>query len=95
LLCLPIAHSASTVFSPHTHRSDVSSEKILADSSWLEQSGALNLLVAQSDAQSQSSNESSSDEDTSKLLTGLIFLLVLPLFWGPIRKAVGLLNIIK
>jgi len=94
LLYLPIAHSASTVFTPHTHHSDVSSQKFFADSSQPEQSGAPNLLVAQSDAQSQSSNESWSDEDTSNLLTGLIVLLVLPLFWGPTRKAVGLLNII-
>ena len=94
LLYLPVAHSATTVFSPHTHLSDVSSQKTLSDSFQLEQSGALNLLVAQSGAQSQSSNESWSDEDSSNLLTGLIVLLVLPLLWGPTRKAVGLLNII-
>jgi hypothetical protein len=94
LLCLPIAHSTSNVLSPITHRSDVSSEKIVAESSNLAESRALNHLIAQSDDQSQSSNESWSDEDTSNLLTGLIVLLILPLFWGPTRKAVGLLNII-
>ena len=94
LVSLPMAHSASSAVASRDVRSDVYSEEILATSSQLVQSGAPNLLLAQADSQSQSSNQSWSDKDTSNLLTGLLVLLILPLFWGPTRKAVGLLNII-
>jgi len=53
-----------------------------------------NVLLAQAEADSQSSNDSWSEEDTNNLLVGLVVLMILPLLWGPTRKAVGLLNII-
>lgn len=34
------------------------------------------------------------EEDISNILIGIIVVLILPLFWRPTRKAVGLLNII-
>jgi len=34
------------------------------------------------------------EEDISNILIGMIVVLILPLFWRPTRKAVGLLNII-
>ena len=51
-------------------------------------------LIAQQGSNASSSSSTPSSDDISNVLTGLIVVLVLPLFWGPTRKAVGLLNII-
>jgi hypothetical protein len=66
----------------------------IAVTSRLSASTSPNFFLTQADSQSISPNDSWSDEDTANFLTGLVLLLVLPLFWGPTRKAVGLVNII-
>jgi len=51
-------------------------------------------LIAQQGSNASSASSTPSSGDISNALTGLIVVLILPLFWGPTRKAVGLLNII-
>jgi len=50
--------------------------------------------LAQVDSRSDQGADSFTDEDASNFLVGLSVLLILPLFWKPTRKAIGLLNII-
>ena len=52
------------------------------------------ILLAQVDSRSEQAADSFTDEDASNSLVGLSVLLILPLFWKPTRKAIGLLNII-
>jgi len=51
-------------------------------------------LIAQQGSNASAASSTPSSGDISNVLTGLIVVLILPLFWGPTRKAVGLLNII-
>jgi len=88
-----IAHSA-VLDPPLTQKLAVSSDEIISESLPLIHREAPSILLAQANSQPQSSTQTWTDEDTSNILTGLIVVLILPLFWGPTRKAVGLLNII-
>jgi len=88
-----IAHTA-VLDLPLTKNLEVSSDEIISESLPLIHREAPSILLAQANYQPQSSTQSWTDEDISNLLKGLIFVLILPLFWGPTRKAVGLLNII-
>jgi hypothetical protein len=58
-----------------------------------QKSGSFRLIAQRSSANDPSSSGPSSD-DISNFLTGLIVILLLPLFWAPTRKAVGLLNVL-
>lgn len=51
-------------------------------------------LLAQTDTARSSTKVTEASEDYSKALTVLLAILLLPLGWGPTRKAVGLVNII-
>ena len=52
------------------------------------------ILLAQVDSRSDQVSDSFTEEDAYNVLVGLSVLLILPLFWKPTRKAIGLLNII-
>jgi hypothetical protein len=51
-------------------------------------------VLAQADGQTEQSSDSSGEEDATNFVIGLAVLMMLPLFWKPTRKAIGLLNII-
>lgn len=51
-------------------------------------------LIAQQTSNTNPYSSTLSSGDMSNVLTGLVVILFLPLFWGPTRKAVGLVNII-
>ena len=52
------------------------------------------ILLAQVDSRSDQGSDLFTKEDASNVRVGLSVLLILPLFWKPTRKAIGLLNII-
>jgi len=96
--CLTLSHQqiaySAVLDPPLTQNLAVSSDEIISESLPLIHREAPSILLAQANSQPQSSTQTWTDEDTSNILTGLIVVLILPLFWGPTRKAVGLLNII-
>ena len=51
-------------------------------------------VIGQVNSQSEQGSDSFTDEDLSNFVVGFSVLLILPLFWKPTRKAIGLLNII-
>ena len=51
-------------------------------------------VIGQVNSQPEQGSDSFTDEDISNFVVGISVILILPLFWKPTRKAIGLLNII-
>lgn len=52
------------------------------------------LIIAQVESGTNEQSDSITEDDISNFFVGLAVLMILPLFWKPARKAIGLLNII-